>query len=100
MKEKAIGIWILRVAFGACILYGGLELLGGLAARVLYWYYGSAARDLGEAASIGIIGGADGPTAVFVTSPGWMHCIIPVLLLAIGILGFVWLRKRNKEGRA
>ena len=49
------------------------------------------------AASIGIIGGADGPTAVFVTSrtgiPWWGF----FLLMLLGIAGLLWLRKTRKE---
>ena len=41
-----------------------------------------------EAASIGIIGGADGPTAIFVTSPTWTHWVVPALILVLGIYGF------------
>ena len=98
MKEKnasKAGKWLLVCLFAACALYGGLELLGGLAAGLLYLYYSDPVLSAGEAASIGIIGGADGPTAVFVTTPGWMHYINPVLLLCIGIGGFLWLRKRK-----
>ena len=42
-----------------------------------------------EAASIGIIGGADGPTAIFVTTtmaPIAYKVIIPLILLVIGII--------------
>ena len=51
----------------------------------------------GRAASIGIIGGADGPTAVFVTSktgiPWWGF----FLLVLFGVAGLLWLRKTRKE---
>lgn len=86
-------LWYLL--FGGCALYGGLELLGSLAAWLLYLSYSDPVRSLGESAAIGVIGGADGPTAVFVTAPGWMHYINPVLLLCIGIAGFLWLKKRK-----
>lgn len=52
-----------------------------------------------EAASIGIIGGADGPTAIFVTSNmdwlkvlGWISVIIAAILV-----GLVIHRSRNKK---
>lgn len=41
--------------------------------------------------SIGIIGGADGPTAIFVTASGdflWYQLGMTLLVLAMGILGF------------
>ena len=97
MDKKKAGKWLLVCLFAACVLYGGLELLGGVIARLLFaliLYLGSGAT-AGEAVSVGIIGGADGPTAIFVTTPGWMHYINPVLLLVIGIGGFLWLRKRK-----
>ena len=51
-----------------------------------------------KAATIGIIGGADGPTAIFVTSkfsPTLMG-ILSLLGLVVGIVGFVLLEKRKK----
>ena len=59
-----------------------------------------------EAASIGIIGGADGPTAIFVTSQsaGFWNDLIPLVILILGIVGFLFLRrnktKEQKEGEA
>ena len=94
-NKKNTGKWLLVCLFAACILYGGLELLGGVIARLLFLYYNDPLLTAGEAASIGIIGGADGPTAIFVTTPGWMHYITPVALLCIGIGGFLWLRKKK-----
>lgn len=49
-----------------------------------------------EAGSLGIIGGADGPTAIFVTTsgPDWdLLCL--AALLVIGLVGY-WLLKRRK----
>ena len=51
-----------------------------------------------EAATIGIIGGADGPTAIFVTSklsPNLTRCLLLLGLIA-GAMGFIILRKQNK----
>ena len=48
-----------------------------------------------KALSIGIIGGADGPTAIFVTGPDWK--IVAALILAACVGGFLWLRKRRKN---
>ena len=58
---------------------------------------------LNEAASIGIIGGADGPTAVFVTGPnriGYQPTTMYALLTAMGLIGFFALRKlpRKEKG--
>ncbi len=52
-----------------------------------------------DAASVGIIGGADGPTAIFVTSRigiDW-DLVIVILLLILGIVGFLRLRKCHKK---
>ena len=51
-----------------------------------------------QAATIGIIGGADGPTAIFVTgkfSPTLMG-ILSLLGLIVGVIGFIVLGKRRK----
>jgi len=51
---------------------------------------------LDEAASIGIIGGADGPTAIFVSGgfPLWLMA----LLVAGGLIALgIWLWSRNRE---
>lgn len=51
------------------------------------------------AASIGVIGGADGPTAIFVAAPAgfdWDVAIVTVVLV-IGILGFLRLRKCGQK---
>ena len=59
-----------------------------------------------NAASIGIIGGADGPTAIFVTSQpaGFWNDLIPLVILILGIVGFLRLgrckTKTQKEGEA
>jgi len=75
-----------------------VKLLGGLWVNVVYWFcrWYMDIRSVfqpEEAYSIGIIGGADGPTAIFLTSPPWMHYILPVLMLTIGLWGFLRLRK-------
>lgn len=51
--------------------------------------------------SIGIIGGADGPTAIFMTSPvtvvwNWMDTLLAAAVLAAGLLGF-WLLSRCRK---
>lgn len=46
-----------------------------------------------EAASIGIIGGADGPTAVFVTgTPIWLIALAAAAFVVVGIV--LWLSKK------
>jgi len=51
-----------------------------------------------EAASVGIIGGADGPTAVFVTgSPVWLiAAIVVALVVVVGGAAALYLHHKNK----
>ena len=76
---------------GAALLYSGLTQL---LARML-----TLSFDLSnQAASIGVIGGADGPTAIFVTSsyePGafWFRWGLPALILIMGLAGYFRLRR-------
>ena len=81
-----------RFLFAALAAYGAAELLGSLFAWVMYWLF-RMQMQAQEAASIGIIGGADGPTAIFITTPDWTGYVLPVVLLIVGIWGFLRLRK-------
>ena len=52
-----------------------------------------------DALSLGIIGGADGPTAIFVTTQvgfQW-ELAAAVALLAVGIAGFLWLSRKKRN---
>ena len=85
-----------RFGFLAMAAVGGLEILGNLAARILYLFLPDPVLTLQEAASIGVIGGADGPTAIFVAASGRNQWVIPLLLLVVGIFGFVRLSRRKQ----
>lgn len=52
-----------------------------------------------EAASIGIIGGADGPTAVFVSgNPAWLiAAIVSVVVVIAGGVAALYLHHKNKQ---
>ena len=51
-----------------------------------------------EAASIGIIGGADGPTAIFVSgSPVGMVVILMVVAVVVGSAVALYLHNKNKQ---
>jgi len=102
MKEYTYRKSPWRFLFAACAVYGAVKLLGGLWVNVVYWFcrWYMDIRSIfqpEEAYSIGIIGGADGPTAIFLTSPPWMHYILPVLMLTIGLWGFLRLRKCRQK---
>lgn len=83
-----------RFLFAVLAVLGAMELLGSLAALMLYLMLRDPVLD---AASIGIIGGADGPTAVFVTTPGWTGYVLPVLMVAAGIMGYLRLRRCKRK---
>ena len=79
----------LAVFSGLCLAYKGL-------AGLLLVLFNKAYN-----ASIGVIGGADGPTAIFVTTNTsgriFPSAGIYVLLLAMGIVGFLALRKIKRD---
>lgn len=89
-------IW--RFVFAAMVLLAALQLLGFVAC----WLIGSVLGGISfsvPAVSVGIIGGADGPTAIFVTGmakPDW-QLILWIVLLVIGITGLRKLRGNGKE---
>ena len=78
----------LSILSALCIVYKGLPAL-------LLMLFNKANN-----ASIGIIGGADGPTAVFVTTSGnGFHATIGlyILWLIVGVFGFLILRKLKQK---
>lgn len=96
MKEYTFRKSPWRFLFGALAVYGASRLLGSLVSRVIAFFVGvsMAVRD---SATIGIIGGADGPTAVFVTAPRWTGLAVSFGAMAIGIAGFVLLRRLKRK---
>lgn len=97
MKEYAYRKSPWRFLFLPLVVYGAAELLSSLVVWIAYLAISDPLLHAGEAASMGIIGGADGPTAIFVTTPTWMHYINPVLFLIIGIIGFRWLSRCKQK---
>lgn len=97
MKEYTYRKSPWRFAFLALALYEAYKLLGLLAGRLamLFFIMDSTAVSAGESASIGIIGGADGPTAIFVTGSPLMSVGWAILLLILGITGYILLRNRK-----
>jgi len=88
-----------RFAFGALAVFAAFKLLGYIAAWLIGEVFGGISFPASNAASLGIIGGADGPTAVFVTAasvPVW-RIILMILLFAAGIRGFRRLSRCEKE---
>lgn len=97
MKEYCYRKSPWRFAFLAAAVYGIAELLGNIVAGSLYMLISFPVLAEKEAASIGIIGGADGPTAIFVTTPSWTGYILPVLCLVVGLWGYYRLRRCKQK---
>lgn len=97
-KETKSGKNPWRYLFAACAVYGAVKLLPGLWVNLLWLFFRWRISHSDQtAASIGIIGGADGPTAIFLTAPVWVHYVIPVVLLVVGILGFLRLSRDDRK---
>lgn len=96
MKEFAYRKSPWRILFAAAAIYGAWQLIPGIWINLVYLWYRIQAKTqvmgIGmstmESASIGIIGGADGPTAIFLTTPPWMTYVKVIALLVIGIWGY------------
>ena len=83
------GCLVLAIISGFCLAYRGLPGL-------LLMLFNKA----NNATSVGIIGGADGPTAIFVTtSPDALLYSLGMsaLLLIMGVVGFFALRKLKRK---
>ena len=71
--------------------------LGGALVLGAAWLFGRAER---EAASLGIIGGADGPTVIYVTGPHrplwlWLMLGAGIVLALAGAVG-LWKRRKGR----
>lgn len=97
MKEYTYRKSPWRFVFLAAAVYGLWEILGRICVWLLQYVLLIPVMHQTEARSIGIIGGADGPTAIFITRPEWTFWAIPLVLAVVGILGFLRLcRCRQK----
>ena len=95
MKEFAYRKSPWRYVFLALAGYGAVEMLGGLAAWLTLWMMRKEV--ILEAATIGVIGGADGPTAIFVTAPAWTGNLLPAAAIIIGIWGILRFSRCKKK---
>lgn len=85
-----------KILVAVIALCCAISLLGDFAAWVIQ-KIGGFSFPIRNAATIGIIGGADGPTAIFVTaaqSPGW-QIILKILVLTAAILVWHCLNRRK-----
>ena len=78
-------LWPLILKFSASCL-----LVSGSVFRI---------SDATQAASVGIIGGADGPTAVYVTTavPGFLRTLFFIVITILGFTGYVRFRHRKQK---
>lgn len=98
MKEYTYRKSLWRFLFAACAAYGAAELIPMIFGCLSYWILRAwAMLTPNEAVSIGMIGGADGPTAIFVAAPAWAHYLFPVAMLIVGIWGFLRLRRCKQK---
>lgn len=95
-KKKELGGVLLLIASAVMVVLSVATLFNDwIVSKILtaVFNFGSA-----ESSSIGIIGGADGPTAIFVASSpsdGWLICIPTIIVVAVTVGYFV--RKRKKK---
>jgi len=79
-------IW-LRVAAVCMIAAAAAIALGELLPLLLLVIFSMKPQ---AGADLGVIGGADGPTAIFVTGPNWpgfaVHVFLAAVLLTVGII--------------
>lgn len=97
--------WLRRGTVAAGVLSGFSLFMNFGFEKVLSWYLTQKLKvsvDTSQASSIGIIGGADGPTAIFVASTNahfekTLGIIISVLLVLLTVTGALLCRKTRKE---
>ena len=96
-SEKLIRL--LRFLLSAAVLFLFLSCLGDLAAWLIR-VAGGFSFSVHHASTIGIIGGADGPTAIFVTAfvgPVWKTAL-KILLFLLSIPVWRYLNGNLKKG--
>lgn len=93
-----------RFLFAAFAVYGTVKWLERLWFVLLgFFVRESTTIHTSEVLSVGIIGGADGPTSILIAGPVWGTLVIPTVFLVVGLLGWIWLAKKcsskkdNKE---
>lgn len=94
MKDYAYRKSPWRFLFLGIGAIGGVRLLyDGVVSLIGYFILHSELVQNGSAAAIGIISGADGPTAIFVTTPAWTRPAWMAALLIVGVVGYLLLRR-------
>ena len=89
-----------RFLFLGIAAIGGVRLLyDGFVSLIGYFILRRELVQSGGAATIGVIGGADGPTAIFVTTPAWTRPAWMAALLIIGVVGYLLLRRCKAKSK-
>lgn len=86
-----------RYFFAALTALGAVRLLPEVIGRLLLLFLQIKERVPDSASSVGVIGGADGPTAVFVTVSSSTRNFLTSALLAVGIGGLMLLSWRRRR---
>lgn len=93
MKDYAYRKSPWRFLFLGSAAIGGVRLLyDGLVSLIGYFL-------LVQSGGAATIGGADGPTAVFVTTPAWTRPAWMAALLIIGVVGYLLLRRCKAKSK-
>ena len=86
----------MQIFCGGTALCGAVGLFQGLFYRLIAWFDGISVS-VGRSATVGVIGGSDGPTAVFVTTPRGTGYIISSVALLAGTVGRCFLNRRKRK---
>ena len=102
MKEFAYRKSPWRYVFAVLALYGGIRLFSSLLTQLMYWGLRLWANLQLETTSVGIIGGADGPTSIFITHPDSavldaFFTLLPLAAVVVGIWGFRYFSRRRTK---
>ena len=77
----------------------GITILSGVICLLIYCVPWGIGRFFApEAASIGIIGGADGPTAIFLSSQFFRSFIFPIIF-ALSLFSWLFIHFKSKKSK-
>ena len=92
MKKKTL----LRLACLLLAIFSGFNLLCSIAAWLIADVFGGISFNVTKASTIGIIGGADGPTSIFITATP-VQCWETLLWLALLVVGIFGCRHFRRQ---
>lgn len=81
-------------------ILSGLRLALEGAVRLAARLNGQIRLNHGKSASVGIIGGADGPTAIFITgSTDTPALVLAAVVFVVSVFVYIYLRKKQLQNR-